>query len=99
MITLLYHCPAGISGDMNLGAMIDLGVKPDLLECELRKLPLEGWSLKVERDKRNGISGTRCSVLLNDNSGIYFSLSLSFVAIYFYKNSSLHEIFRRLNID
>ncbi len=69
MITLLYHCPAGISGDMNLGAMIDLGVKPDLLECELRKLPLEGWSLKVERDKRNGISGTRCSVLLNDNSG------------------------------
>lgn len=66
MLTLLYHCPAGISGDMNLGAMIDLGVDPALLERELRKLPLEGWSLTFESDKRNGIAGMRCNVLLDD---------------------------------
>ena len=33
MPTLLYQCPAGLSGDMNLGAMIALGVAPvDLAE-------------------------------------------------------------------
>lgn len=68
MLVLLYSCPAGISGDMNLGAMIDLGVDPALLEQELMKLRLKGWSLQVEKDRRNGISGTRCTVLLNNTT-------------------------------
>lgn len=68
MLTLLYNCPAGICGDMNLGAMIDLGVNPDLLKQELGKLPLAGWSLKVGSDQRGGIAGTRCSVLPEDNN-------------------------------
>lgn len=68
MLILLYSCPAGISGDMNLGAMIDLGVDPALLEQELMKLPLKGWSVQVEKDHRNGISGTRCTVLLNNTT-------------------------------
>ncbi len=64
MPTLLYQCPAGLSGDMNLAAMVGLGVCPDYLRAELSKLPYEGWSLVFEHDMRGGISGLRCDVVL-----------------------------------
>jgi len=64
MPTLLYQCPAGLSGDMNLGAMIALGVAPARLITELQKLPYTGWSLHFEADVRQGITGTRCDVQL-----------------------------------
>ncbi len=61
---LYYDCSAGISGDMHLGAMVDLGVPPEHLETELRKLGLAGWRLRFTRDARKGIGGTRADVLL-----------------------------------
>ena len=64
MRVLYYNCTAGICGDMNLGAMIDLGVDPNALFAELKRLPLEGWEIRWEKDSRSGISGTRCDVLL-----------------------------------
>lgn len=67
MPTLVYNCPSGISGDMNLGAMIGLGVDPKLLETELQKLPYTGWHLHFDSDQRGGISGTRCTVHLAPN--------------------------------
>ncbi|CAI8280517.1 MAG: Uncharacterised protein [Opitutia bacterium UBA7350] len=67
MRTLYYHCPAGISGDMNLAAMVALGVDPATLESELRKLPYSGWSLKFETTQRQGISGLSCTVILDEN--------------------------------
>jgi pyridinium-3,5-bisthiocarboxylic acid mononucleotide nickel chelatase len=62
MKVLYYDCFSGISGDMNLGAMIDSGVDPDYLIGELGKLNLKGWELKVEKDQRHGISGTKVTV-------------------------------------
>jgi uncharacterized protein (TIGR00299 family) protein len=62
MKILYYDCFSGISGDMNLGAMIDAGVEPDYLVNELKKLKLEGWELKVEKDQRHGIAGTKVTV-------------------------------------
>ncbi|MAV84200.1 MAG: TIGR00299 family protein [Puniceicoccaceae bacterium] len=67
MPTLVYNCPSGISGDMNLGAMVALGVDPKALEAELRKLPYEAWHLHFEPDTRGGISGIRCSVHAHDH--------------------------------
>jgi pyridinium-3,5-bisthiocarboxylic acid mononucleotide nickel chelatase len=67
MKVLYYDCFAGISGDMNLGAMIDLGVDVDYLEKELHKLPVHGYVLKVEKDIRKGISGTRVQVIIDDH--------------------------------
>jgi uncharacterized protein (TIGR00299 family) protein len=61
---LYYDCFAGISGDMNLGALIDLGVDPDYLKKELAKLNIKGFHLAITRDKRKGISGTKATVVI-----------------------------------
>lgn len=63
---LYYDCFAGISGDMNLGALIDLGVDPDHLKSELKKLNIEGFHLEIKRDKRKGISGTKATVVIEN---------------------------------
>jgi uncharacterized protein (TIGR00299 family) protein/uncharacterized protein (TIGR00268 family) len=63
MKILYYDCFAGISGDMNLGAMIDLGIDPGYLRAELLRLPLHGYELKVTTDVRKGITGTRVEVI------------------------------------
>jgi uncharacterized protein (TIGR00299 family) protein len=62
MKILYYDCFSGISGDMNLGAMIDLGIDETYLVNELDKLNLKGWKLEVARDQRHGIQGTKVTV-------------------------------------
>jgi uncharacterized protein (TIGR00299 family) protein len=62
MKVLCYDCFSGISGDMNLGAMIDLGVEVSYLKSELDKLNLHGWELIAEKDQRHGITGTKVTV-------------------------------------
>ncbi len=67
MKILYYECFAGISGDMNLGAMIDIGVKPEYLVKELKKLNIKEYELKISKDKRKGISGTKVDVLIKEH--------------------------------
>ncbi|MCX6330864.1 MAG: nickel pincer cofactor biosynthesis protein LarC [Bacteroidia bacterium] len=62
MKILFYDCFSGISGDMNLGAMLDLGVDKSFVINELKKLDLRGWKLIAEKAQRHGISGTKVTV-------------------------------------
>lgn len=66
MKILYYDCFAGISGDMNLGAMIDLGVDPEYLKSELQKLNIEGFHLEIQKDIRRGVSGTKATVVIEN---------------------------------
>ena len=66
MRILYYDCFAGISGDMNLGAMVDLGVDADFLKGELEKLNIEGFHLEISKDIRRGISGTKATVVIEN---------------------------------
>ena len=66
MKTLHFECYAGISGDMTLGALVDLGVDPAFLTQELTKLGLNGWDLSFVRAERNGITGMRALVRLDE---------------------------------
>jgi pyridinium-3,5-bisthiocarboxylic acid mononucleotide nickel chelatase len=64
MRTLHFDCFAGISGDMALGAFVDLEVDANRLVEELRKLGIGGWDLSFRREDRCGIGGTRAIVTL-----------------------------------
>ncbi|RKD87686.1 nickel pincer cofactor biosynthesis protein LarC [Mangrovibacterium diazotrophicum] len=66
MKILYYDCFAGISGDMNLGALIDLGVDADYLKQELEKLNIEGFHLEIKKDQRRGINGTKADVIIEN---------------------------------
>ncbi|MFL0267129.1 nickel pincer cofactor biosynthesis protein LarC [Candidatus Clostridium radicumherbarum] len=65
MKILYYDCFSGISGDMNLGALIDLGVNKDYIINELSKLNISGYKIEVSIDNRRGITGTRVDVILD----------------------------------
>ena len=63
-----FDCFSGISGDMTLGALIDLGAPVDWLQNELSRLPLNGFKLKAKPLMRNGIQVTLVTVEI-ENSG------------------------------
>ena len=50
---------------MLLGALIDAGVDADALSVELRKLNVDGWSLRAERVSRGGLAATKAHVELD----------------------------------
>jgi uncharacterized protein (TIGR00299 family) protein len=64
--TLHFDCFAGISGDMTLGALVDLGLDTRLLYKELDKLNLSGWSMDFVKEERCGIVGTRAIVNIDE---------------------------------
>ncbi len=59
---LYLDCFSGISGDMFLGALVDLGVEPAYLRARLRRLKIGGYTLSARRVARNGLSGTKVDV-------------------------------------
>ena len=62
MRTLYLDCFSGLSGDMFLGLLLDLGLDRRQLEEELAKLPITDYQLRIGREKRHGIEGCRLRV-------------------------------------
>lgn len=63
MKRILYlDCFSGISGDMMLGALIDLGVDLQYIKNELKNLDIGGYELKSSKVKINAICATRFQV-------------------------------------
>ena len=62
MKTLYLDLFSGISGDMFVGALIDLGVNARILERELKKLKLDGYHVHVSRREKSGIQGVKFDV-------------------------------------
>ena len=61
---LYLDCFSGISGDMLLGALVDLGVGARRLRAGLARLAVGGYRLTVRRVTRGGLAGTKVDVLL-----------------------------------
>ncbi len=53
---------SGISGDMMVGALLDLGFGLDDLKAKLALLPLKGYELSVEKVNRSGVQATKFNV-------------------------------------
>jgi pyridinium-3,5-bisthiocarboxylic acid mononucleotide nickel chelatase len=64
MQTLYLDIFSGLSGDMFIGALIDLGADFKMLERELKKLKLGGYHLHVARQLKSGIEGVKFDVHL-----------------------------------
>ncbi len=64
MKTLYLDIFSGLSGDMFLGALLDLGVDFHKLERELEKLHLDGCHLHMARGQKMGIAGVKFDVHL-----------------------------------
>lgn len=62
MKTLFLDCFSGISGDMTVGALVDLGVKPSALEWELSKLDLGDFHMHFDREQRQQIEGVKFGI-------------------------------------
>src|SRR5207249_6160276 len=62
MKTLYFDCFSGISGDMTIGALLDLGLDFDYLRTELQKLPVDGYDLKASRVTRSNLSAMKFDV-------------------------------------
>jgi uncharacterized protein (TIGR00299 family) protein len=58
-----FDCASGASGDMLLGAVVDLGLPIEHLREALLKLPLSGYRLESRRVTRSGLAATKVDVI------------------------------------
>ncbi len=64
MKTLYFDCSSGISGDMTLAALLDLGIDKEKFVEELSKLNVEGYDIVFGRDVKNGIGANKVDVII-----------------------------------
>ncbi len=62
-----FDCFSGISGDMTLGALLDLGVPVKWMKDRLTEIPLAGFKLSVQTVYRSGIKAKRVEVHIENN--------------------------------
>lgn len=65
--TLYFDCFSGCSGDMILGALLDMGVPLAALEEGLGSLAVSGYRLEVEKVKRSSVTASKLRVILDDS--------------------------------
>ncbi len=61
---LHFDCFSGISGDMTLGALVDVGVPFSDLVQELKRLKLSGFTLRKRKVQRGALHATKVDVLI-----------------------------------
>ena len=68
MRAVYFDCFAGVSGDMIIGAQLDLGVDLESLKQQLSPLGLDGYQIKSRRVERSGISATKFDVEIDQDA-------------------------------
>ena len=64
MKILYFDCSSGISGNMTIGALLEIINDENYLLNELKKLNIDGYEIKISKKVKNGITGTYVDVLL-----------------------------------
>ena len=61
-----FDCFSGISGDMTLGALVDLGVSSNWIRENISEMPLAGFDIEEKTVSRNGIHATKIDVIVDE---------------------------------
>lgn len=64
--TLYLECSSGISGDMTVAALLDLGADQEVMKKAIASLPVEGFSIEVSRVKKSGLDACDFLVRLDE---------------------------------
>ncbi|MBK5246220.1 MAG: LarC family nickel insertion protein, partial [Peptostreptococcaceae bacterium] len=56
--SIYFDCKTGVSGDMVLGALLDLGVSAETLKKGLLKLNIGDFDIKIIEEEKYGVKGT-----------------------------------------
>lgn len=67
MKALYFDCQSGISGNMTLGALLEITKDENYLRQELDKLHVDGYYITINKTVKNGISGTYVDVILENH--------------------------------
>ncbi len=62
---LYLDCPSGISGDMAVAALLDLGADENVLRQALKSLPVSGYEVKISRVVKSGLDACDFNVILD----------------------------------
>ena len=68
---LYFEINSGISGDMTIASLLDLGVNQDKFLKKLKKLNLAGYEIEISTVQKNGITATDFKVILENESHLY----------------------------
>lgn len=66
MKAIYFDCFNGISGDMVLGALFDLGLDREAWSRELNKLDISGYTVKIEKKRKGPLMGTDVDIIVED---------------------------------
>ena len=66
--TLYLECYSGISGDMTVAALLDLGADREVLKESLKSLPVGGFRAEITRVKKSGLDACDFSVILEQDN-------------------------------
>ena len=67
MKALYFDCSSGISGNMTLGALLEIVGNDNYLIDELKKLNVDGYKIEISKKVKNGITGKYVDVILDDD--------------------------------
>ena len=97
MKILYFDCFAGISGDMTLGALMDLGVPEEYVISEIKKL-IHDFDLTVERRKKNGIEANYLKINLHEHDHSHHHRSFADIKNML-NDSSLNTSVKKMSLD
>lgn len=63
---LYFECYSGISGDMTVASLIDLGVNINYLKEALNSIPIDGYDIEISKVMKNGIKACDFNVIIDE---------------------------------
>lgn len=78
---LYLECYSGISGDMAVASLIDLGVDLKYLKEALESVPIYGYTIKISKVKKNGVEACDFNVIIDEGHHVHRNLNDVFMRI------------------